>query len=240
MLKQISLWAAYVGMGADVVLMVRILALRLRRVYVFITLYALLNLLYDGLALKLGMESKEFGSVEVYWKFVEAVVFPLAAWDIFEEAKATVDSVRKLAMSRMATSLVFISIWGFLIGALAGSEKESGGTYKITALIVWSGSVAATLAFLWVMRRAMQAHNWELPRNTVVWNRFFLVMLAMSAVIGVMILVWPFLGENVAGIADKVENVMDIVLQTTGVVITGWCVFQLRAVAPAAAINEKS
>jgi len=231
MLSQINLWTERAGMLFDLLLMVRILALKLRRTYTFITLFALMSLFYDGLALVMGVDSPEFRGVGVLSKLIYAIIFPLASWDLFEEAKLTVDKVRKMAMSRMMTSLLLISLWGLLIAAFTGPDDGAESQYLMrVSLIVWTGSIAASIAFLWVMRKGMKVNQWELPWNTVIWYRFFGLLLITEAASCALGLALQFVHSSSPGLAEQIAQVGDVVLEGFGILLTAWCVYKLRAV----------
>jgi hypothetical protein len=231
MLSQINLWAERAGMLLDVVLMVRILTLKLRSTYMFITLFALMSLFYDGLALLMGIDSQQFRSVSILSKFIYAIIFPLACWDLFEEAKHTVDKVRKMAMSRMMTSLLLISLWGLLIAAFTGPDDGAESQYLMRlALIVWTGSIAACIAFLWVMRKGGKVNQWELPSNTLIWNRFFALLLiaeAFSCALGIGL---QFVHTSSPALADQIAQIGDVAIDSFGILLTAWCVWKLRPV----------
>jgi hypothetical protein len=231
MLSQINLWTDRAGMIFDLLLLVRILTLKLRRTYTFITLFALMNLFYDGIEIAMGINSPEFRRVDILSKLIYAIIFPLASWDLFEEAKVTVDKVRKMSMSRMLTSLLLISIWGLLIAAFIGPDEGLESMYLMRlSLIVWTGSIAASIAFLWVMRKGIKLNQWELPANTVIWYRFFLLLLSAQAASCVLGLTLPFVHSQSADMAEQVAHVADLVFGLFGILLTAWCVYKLRAV----------
>jgi uncharacterized Tic20 family protein len=231
MLSQINLWTERAGMVLDVVLMLRILTLRLHRTYLFVTLFALLSLFYDGVEVLLGSQSDSFVQVILLSRFIYAIVFPLAIWDLFEEARPLVDKVRRMAMSRMISSLLFISLWGLLIAAFTGGDDGNQSHYMARfAFVAWTGTVAAALAFLWVMKKAIKANQWQLPRNTEIWVRFFQLLLVIEAVSCALDLLLPSLKAIGSNLADTIGQVSEPVLQVCAAVLTGWCVFNLRAV----------
>ena len=231
MSSQINLWLERVTMAADLLLLVRILSLRLHRTYLFITLAAVLSLFYDGVGLMLGLESEKYFRVVILSKFLYAIVFPLAIWDVFEEAKPLVEKTRQTAMMRTIGSLIFITLWGLLIAAFTSGEDGDQIGYLIRlGVIVWTGSVAAALAFLWVMRKSGKAQAWDLPRNTRVWFRYFQLSLIIEALYCVLLLVAPTLKSSGVSIADGVLEWGDILLELFDVALIGWCIWQLRAV----------
>ena len=243
MLNQINEWAEHVGMVLDLILMLRILTLKLRQTYTFITLFALMNLFYDGIELRLGDKSPEFQRVWFFSKFIFAVVYPLAAWDVFEEAKALLDQVRKIAMSRMITSLLFISLWGLLIAAFTGAEGENQSQYMMRlALIIWTGSVAAVLSFFWVMRRGIKMQPFELPKNTIIWRWYFQLLLIVEAISCLLYMAFEFVSSDSVKVAENLADVVYAALEVCVIALTCWCVYKLRRVSsevPNTSINVK-
>ena len=230
MLSQVNIWVERIGMVFDLVLMLRILLLKLHRTYLFITLFTLLGLFYDGVGLALGTQSEDFSRVVIVSKFLYAIVFPLAIWDLFEEAKPIVEKLRRLAMTRMISSLIFISLWGLLIAAFTGGEDSSQSQYLMrVAFVIWTGSIAAALAFLWVMRRGIQANKWQLPHNTNVWFRYFQLILVIEAASCLLDLIVPSVKAMGSHLAEPIAEGSEPVLQVCAMVITGWCVFKLRS-----------
>ena len=230
MLSQVTLWAERAGMVLDAVLLLRIAQLKLSRTYVFILLFALLNLFYDGVEIWMGRDSIQFTRVAIYSRFVYAIVFPLTTWDLFEEAKPMIDKIRRLAMTRMISSLLFITLWGLLIAAFTGEDGDSSQYMMRLALVVWTGSVAATLAFLWVMRKGIKAGPLPLPYNTKVWLRFFQILLVIEAVSCVLLLVVQSVQGMGAKVVEAIEQVSDPLFILSGILVTGWCVIKLRPI----------
>jgi|GEM_PF-1641590 len=230
MLSLVNLWAERAGMVMDLVLMGRILALKLHRTYFFISLFAVLSLFYDGVGLMLGTRTEDFIRVVILSRFLYAVVYPLVLWDLFEEAKPLVEKLRRLAMSRMISSLIFITLWGLLIAAFTGGDDSEQSHYLMRlAFVVWTGSVAASLAFLWVMRRGIRANtSWQLPHNTNIWFRFFQLLLVIEAVSCALNLLLPSVKAMGSNLGDPISQASDPVLQFCEILLTGWCVFKLR------------
>jgi hypothetical protein len=226
MLSQVTLWAERVGMVLDAILVLRIAQLKLSRTYIFILLFALLSLFYDGIEVWMGRDSIQFARVGIYSRFVYAIVFPLAAWDLFEEAKPMIDKIRRLAMTRLISSLLFITLWGLLIAAFTGEDGDSSQYMLRLALVVWTGSVAATLAFLWVMRKGIKAGPLPLPHNTKIWLRFFQVLLIIEAASCVLLLLQG-IGTKVF---EAVEQISDPFFIVSGILVTGWCAIKLRSI----------
>ena len=214
----------------DLVLMLRIVSLKLQRTYVFIALFALLSLFYDGIGLVLGTQTDEYSRVVILSKFLYAIVFPLAIWDLYEEAKPAVEKLRRLAMIRMISSLIFISLWGLLIAAFTGGEDGDQSHYQYrVAFVIWTGSVAAALAFLWVMRRGVKANQWQLPRNTIIWFWYFQWLLILEAMTCALELLLPSVKALGSNMAEPIAQASEPVLQVCEMALTVWCVLKIRA-----------
>lgn len=215
-------------MVLDLALMLRILGLKLHRTYVFIALFALLNLLYDGVGLALNTQSEDFSRVVFVSRFVFAVVYPLVLWDLFEEATPIIDKLRKFAVSRMINSMVFICIWGLLIAAFTSNDTDRMSYVIQLSVIVWTGSVAAALAFLWVMRKGVKLNNFVLPHNTTIWTRYFAVILIIEACSCVLLLVLSSLHGAQDKFSEPIAQIGDSVFGLCEIALTAWCVLKLR------------
>jgi hypothetical protein len=241
-LTQINHWTEYASAGIDLVLLLRVLGLRLQRAYVFLTLAAVLTVFFDGVQLWLPHESSEFARANSYSQIIFAVVFPLAAWDAFEEIATPIAALRRLAILRTLTSLVMITFFALLIALVTGLTDDPNGDnfLAILSLILWTGSATASLAFLWTMHRAIRAQKLETPNNTFVWMIFFELLLA-GAVVGCFIsLVEVALRQPASG---PVVQVTDFVLNLYGIGVTIWCIIKLRALPkdlPSPSLHENS
>src|ERR1700712_5621930 len=110
MLSQVNHWMEYVVTCADVLLLLRVLTLRLHKTYLFLTLLCVLAVFFDGVDLWLG-DSPEGGRVFVYSRLLFAFVFPIAAWDVFEELSTQLATARRAAISRIVTRLLLVCIY---------------------------------------------------------------------------------------------------------------------------------
>ena len=155
----------FVSAGVDVFLLLRVLGLKLHRTYVFITLACVLTVFFDAVYLWPGIGQQESDRAFYYSRFLYALVFPIAAWDVFEELKAPLAKLRRLAISRTITSLVLIAIFGLAIAAFVG-DTDGFEFVNTLAKFIWTGSAAASLSFLWVMHKGMRDQKTEAPRNT--------------------------------------------------------------------------
>lgn len=225
MLEQTTHWLEIAGAALDGLLLLRVLQLRLHKVYAFLTLACGLTLFYDGVALWLGNESEAFLRVFIYSRFLYAVVYPLAAWDVFEQMADQIGRVRRMAMSRLISALVLSSVVGLL---LAGSgDGDSPATATVTdlmALVLWAGASLASLAFLFTMGRILKAQHLELPHNTFVWMRYFQLSLLAEVLNCFSSLTLSFLKSPAA------VGTINIVLISYSIAITAWCLVRLRMI----------
>lgn len=215
-------------MVLDLALMLRIVALKLHRTYIFIALFALLNLFYDGIGLVLNTQSEDFSRVVFLSRFVFAVVYPLVLWDLFEEASPAIDKLRKFAVSRMINSMIFICLWGLLIAAFTSNDGDRMSYVMQLSVIVWTGSVAAALAFLWVMRKGVRLNSLPLPHNTTIWSRYFTVVLIIEACSCVLLLVLSSLSGEQNKLSEPIAQISDSVFGICEIALTVWCVMKLR------------
>jgi hypothetical protein len=227
-----------VGTGADVLLLLRVLSLRLHKTYLFLTLVCVLGVFFDGIDLWLGPERIEGVRVFVYSRFLFAFVFPVAAWDVFEELSAQLANIRRAAISRIATSLVLVCVCGLIFSGLGDTSDENSAWQFTTtfAVILWAGSASGSLTFLWVMRRTLRAQALEPPNNTSVWMIFFGLFMASEIFSCFFIFLNDILSLNL-------REVVQLFLLIYGISITGWCVFKLKALpsdVPSAPVNANS
>lgn len=226
MLNQASYWVEIAAAAVDVLLLARFLLLRLQRTYLFIAIVCVLAVFFDAVTLWLGIQSAESGRVSLYSKFLYVLVYPAAAWDVFEEIGPRIGQLRKAAMLRLGSSLIMAALFGFVFVMFADTG-ESGGTQATVALlavVLWTGSSVASLAFLWSMHRAVRKQGIALPNNTHVWLIFFELLLAAEVLMCLYAIAGPLLNETA-------ENIADIVFNTYGIGITLWCVWRLRPIA---------
>jgi hypothetical protein len=229
-LSQVNHWFDFAATAIDLLLLLRVLTLKLHRTYFFIALACLLSVFFDGVALWLGPDSQENFRVFLYSRFLFAFVFPVAAWDVFEEFTPHLAKLRHLAISRTITSLVLITLFGLALSAFlaSGSDAADDSIFiKTLAIFVWTGSAAASLSFLWVMHKEMRAQKLSPPRNTFVWLLFYELIL-LGEIANCFLL-------QIAGIFSQVvAEILMLVLLTYGMGVTIWCVIKLRALHPEA------
>ncbi len=172
-MKEVNHWIEILGTAVDLALLLRIGQLKLYRTYSSSPWFAFF-VFFDGVALWLGSSSAEFARVFFYSRFLYAFVFPMAAYDVWEEVKSHMGRIRKLAMFRLVSSLLVAAIFGLIIGVFASDDAAGASSAENTfAVILWSASSTASLGFLWSMHRLTRAQKVELVGNTPVWLLFF-------------------------------------------------------------------
>lgn len=223
MLNQVNHWMDFVGTAVDCALLLRILLLRLHRTYLFITLATVLAVFFDAVLLWLWPDARAISRVVIYSRFLYVIVFPAAAWDVFEEARGPIAALRRLGMRRLVSSLIFAGIFGFILAAFAGSDEQNGPEARMDmlAIVCWAASSTACLAFLWAMRRTIKSKNLSLPRNTSVWLAFYQLSFLAEAAACLFAISAPLMANLVSDGVQAVFNIYDIA-------ITTWCVIKLR------------
>jgi hypothetical protein len=242
MLIQLNHWMEYAAAAIDVVLLLRVLALRLQRTYVFLTLACVLAVLFDVAVLSLPPDSPERARVEVYSNLLIAFVFPLAAWDVFGEIATSMAAVRRTAILRTLTSLLMVTFFGVLLASPTfKSEDPTNLTFVVTlTVIVSTGSATGCLTFFWAMRRAFRLQKITLPHNTFVWLLFYALLLAGQILTWLLVLLEQSFNLSSAAVASQC---ITLSLNTFGIAITLWCAVRLRALpkdVPSASLNEPS
>lgn len=223
-LSQVNHWLDFAATAIDLLLLLRVLTLKLHKTYFFIALACLLTVFFDGVALWLGVESQENSRVFLYSRFLYAFVYPVAAWDVFEEFTLHLAKLRRLAISRTITSLVLITLFGLALSAFlaSGSDADDSTFIKTLAVFVWTGSAAASLSFLWVMHKEMRAQKLSPPRNTFVWLVFYELIL-LGEIVNCFLL-------QIAGIFNRLAGeILTLTLLSYGMAVTLWCAIKLRS-----------
>ena len=234
MLNQAVHWMNVAATAADGLLLLRVLGLRLHRIYVFITLGCLLALFFDGVGLWLGVESAENGRVVIYSQFLYAFVYPAIAWDVFEEVKAQAAKLRRMQIGRLISGIVLALVFGLLVGASVDDSNGESPFLSILALALWVGSSTASLSFLWFMRRAIRAEKIGLPNNTSVWMTFYMLILLEALLASFFALSGPLLHQTAT-------HFVAIAFDLYSLTVTGWCIARLRTLPPdIASASEKA
>ena len=121
MLSQINHWMEYAAAAFDLILLLRVLTLRLQRVYMFLTLACTLAVIFDAATIFYAPDNER---VSLYTNLFSAFIVPLAAWDIFEEIAKPVAALRRLAILRTLASLGIIFFFGLLLWTGSVSEND--------------------------------------------------------------------------------------------------------------------
>ena len=224
MLSQINHWMEYAAGAVDLVLLLRILGLRLQRSYMFLRLACTLAVIFDAANL---LYADNAPRVQIYSEFFSACIFPLAAWDIFEEISTSVGSLRRLAMLRTLASFIIISFFGLVwLSSLSESDDPSGLAFPLAlTLIVSTASAAGCLGFVWIMHRGMQIQKVARRKNTSVWMTFFSLLMAGQLVSWFVLMADEFLNQQMR---ESLAPIANLSLNSYGIVITLWCTAKLR------------
>ena len=212
------------GTVLEALLLVRILSLKLQRVYLWVTLYCVINLLVDASAWAVGWESHEALRIFFFTRFAFAVLYPLAAWDVFEEIHTQIAKLRKIHSLRLMSSLLTTAIFGFIVSMLI-DDQDSVGIPRPVAFMgafLWLGSASASLLFTWSVWRAVRKQPLPWPHNTAVWAIFFLLTFGRAILDCGMLFAQPLFNPATFDITEVVFSCFDISLCV-------WCVVKLRA-----------
>ena len=236
MFAQLNHWIFIAVTAVDAILLLRVLQLRLHRMYLFITLACVLTLFFDAVALWLGPESNDNLQVFLYSRFLYVFILPAAAYDVWEEAKAQIAQIRRFAALRLVASLTLASIFGLIIAAVAGKEEGGDALMDTFAIILWAATSTASLAFLWSMHRVVRAQNITTSANTTVWLIYFQLLLAAEVLTCFLLIAGRAFSTDVIDILEFSLNLYQIC-------ITIWCIWRLRGTAssvPSTTENAKS
>jgi hypothetical protein len=237
MLKSAVHWMLIVGAIADLILLLRIVGLKLHRLYVFITLDAVLGLLFDATGWWLGWDSREYARVYFYSRFLYAAVVQAVAWDVFEEISLRSAKVRRIAALRLRAGLISTALLAIFLLFMLNADSTEGqdGLYFIGTLL-WASSCVTSLLFIIKIYRTLQTDRFAIPHNTTVWTRFYQLSFGCFLVNCCLLLS----GLN---LTSTVSGALDIVFIGFQLALVSWCVVRLRAVSqngPATVGNEGS
>ena len=224
MLTQVIHWLEMVGTVLDGLLLLRVLLLKLHRAYLFLTLFCATEFLFDVASWTFGWESRSSENIFFYSRFLYAVLFPLMAWDIFEEMPKQILRLRRALGVRLVTGIFVSAIFGLLVYATF-NDAESGGpsaVTEMTAMVAWTGSTCASMAFVWSFYRLFVKQKIATPHNTVIWTKFFLLSLLSS------LLYLTFLFFT-AQLSEAQRNSVVLLFLLFDLGLTGWCIVRLRA-----------
>jgi hypothetical protein len=217
-------WLQMAVTVAEGLLLGRVLSLKLHRVYAYITLYCVLNLFFDAASWYLGWEAPETGRIFIYSLFFFAPLYPLAAWDVFEESKAMIGKLRRLQMIRLVSGLLLTSLCALLLGLTIEPTDASGNSMMAPFIGVFllTGSASACAAFLWFVYRFTRVNKIALAHNTVVWIVFFILALSLE-IIDCMV---EFIRSLIPALAS---DLLSIVLLALDFLVLAWCTLRLKA-----------
>jgi hypothetical protein len=224
MLKTAVHWMLIVGAIADFILLLRILGLKLHRLYAFITLDAALGLLFDATGWWLGWDSREYARVYFYSRFLYAAVVQAVAWDVFEEVSIRSAKVRRLAAVRLRAGLISTGLLAVFLLFVLNSDTTDGpeGLY-FTGTLLWASSCVTSLLFLIKIYRTLRTEKFVIPHNTVVWARFYQFSFAFSLADSALLLSGLNLGSTASGALDVAFIAFELAL-------VSWCVVRLQGV----------
>jgi hypothetical protein len=222
MLQEAIHWLEMIATVTDGLLLLRVLSLRLNRVYLFVTLFCAVTLLIDVASWVLGWDSPETVRVSVYTQYLFALVFPLVAWDIFEEVKPQTAKLRRARAPRLFSGVLLSLICG-LVGSATLEDKDFSGastSVVFVGLIMWVGSCTTSLLFVWFVYKHLRSQPGEVPRNSATWSQYYMATLALF----LLECAFSFFDPNATA-----KDIIRIVFLILGVAVTLWCVIRLRA-----------
>ena len=228
MLNQILNWMLIAGTAADMVLLIRLLTLKLHRVYIFIALDCSLGVLFDAVSLWYGWDSPGAVAAFQYSRLLYAAVIPMIAWDVFEELVTRQPAARQIAATHLRANLLSGIVFAiFLLLITAGfGEVDGKGFLTFFGMALWAFAAVLSLNFIWRTVASLHAKNIELPHNTHVWSVFYKLNFGITSVLVAMIFFGFPSTKNQSDVVTIVSVVFDIA-------ITTWCVLRLQRTAGA-------
>jgi hypothetical protein len=225
MFDQVVQWMEMAGTVAEGLLVLRIVGLKLYRIYTFVTLFCVLNLFFDAVSWWAGWKSQETERLVTWSLFLFAALAPFAVWEVFEEVKAQAFKLMRLQAIRLVSGLLMTAICGFVLAAFFDMKDAQGNSLLTDALSVmfWTGSAAACLTFLWLTYGMIRAQKIEPPHNTFVWRTFLLLYLALSILESIFLFMRALIGATAS-------NVVEIAMLAFDLALTCWCILRLKAV----------
>jgi hypothetical protein len=223
MLEHVVLWMQIFETFLEFLLLGRMLLLRMQRVYVYITLFAIVTVALDACSLIAGIESDPAIRIFFYSRFLLVLLYPLAAWDVFEEAKPDLLKLRRVHLPRLVSG-IFITLLIGMVSSFGIEDQDYKGTSTTSdfmGLFVWLGAASTSLLFTWNVFRTARKSSLELPHNTSVWAIFFLITFARAVI---------DCGFDVADnlFPHVVVQVADLVFTLFDVCLVAWCMLKLR------------
>ena len=224
MLNQVIHWIQMIGAVVDGLLLLRVLTLKLHRIYAFLTLFCVVEFIFDIADWSLGWDSQATERIFFYSLFLYALLFPLMAWDVFEELPQQILRLRRAFGVRLVTGVFVSALFGLLVYATF-EDRDVNGTSAVsemTGMVLWTGSTSAGLAFVWSLYRLLRKQKIQTPHNTSVWAKFYLLSL-FSSIIYFALLFFT------ASITELQRDIVAIGFLGFDLGLTGWCIARLRA-----------
>lgn len=224
MLNQAIHWIQMAGTVVDGLLLLRVLQLKLHRTYVFLTLFCAVEFFFDVASWVLGWDSRAVEHIFFYSQFLYAILFPLMAWDVFEEMPKPILRLRRALGPRLITGIFVSAIFGLLVYGTFDVNDGNGALAitEMTGMVVWTGSTSASLAFVWSLYRLLRRQQIGTPHNTTIWTKFYLLSLLSS----ILYLAFLFFTASLSD-AQRSSVAMAFLLFDVG--LTVWCIARLRA-----------
>jgi hypothetical protein len=233
MLNEVVYWTGIAVTAFDGLLLIRVLTLRLHRMYAFITLGCVLSLFFDVVSLWLGPESEANLRVLIYSRFLYALLYPAIAWDVFEEIKGQAGKLRRMHIGRLLSGIILAIFLGLLVAINTQDVNGRPPVLDILAFSLWAGSTAASLSFLWFMRRGIRTEKIGVPNNTFVWMTFYSFILLEELLVCFFSLGAPLVTHTAGQITNLIFDIYNLA-------VTAWCILKLKPLPSDASAPEKA
>jgi hypothetical protein len=154
-------------------------------------------------------------------------MYPLAAWDVFEEAKSLVSKIRRVHLPRLVTGIFLTLLLGFAT-SFGIEDQNYKGTSSITdfvGLFVWLGAASTSLLFTWNVFRTARHSDTPIPKNTRIWAVFFLITFARAII------------DCAFDVADGLIphaafQIIAVVLTSFDLCLVAWCTVKIKPLPP--------
>jgi hypothetical protein len=223
MLEHVVLWMQIFETFLEFLLLGRMLLLRMQRVYLYITLYAIVTVALDACSLIVGIDSDPGIRIFLYSRFLFILVYPLVAWDVFEEGRPDLLKLRRVHLPRMVSGIFITLLIGFA-SSFGIDDQDYKGTSTMSdfmGLFIWLGAASTSLLFTWNVFRTARKTSIELPHNTFVWAIFFLITFARAVIDCGFDVADSLFPHMFVQIADLVFTIFDVCL-------VAWCTLKLK------------
>ena len=134
-------WLQMGGTVVEGIVLLRMVSLKLQRVYLWVTLYWAVNLVIDVSAWSFGWDSPESQRIFLFTRFLLAALYPIAAWDAFEEMGVLVAKLRKLHALRLVSGLLVTALLSFVFSLGLDDQYIEGTSSSVVfiGLFLWMG-----------------------------------------------------------------------------------------------------